>query len=155
MCIIRNHLHMQSYNVRRNVLDISSVVMLLFVCGWLAMYLAIWLSGWPCLTAAAVNMAVRALKFGMSTPLMIIWKTVSQFFFFYLLSYAPFSIFPYIFVVILMQYYGKTENDRTIRSCIRVYIQKVKKYLKSVSKKIIFEELWPLGFLGFHILYQQ
>ena len=30
--IIRNHLHMQSHNVRRNVLDISSVIALLFVC---------------------------------------------------------------------------------------------------------------------------
>ena len=59
---------MQSHNVRRNVLDISSVIGLLFVCGWLAGYVAMC----ACLTAAAVNMAARALKFGMGTPLVII-----------------------------------------------------------------------------------
>ena len=33
----------------------------------------------------------------------------------------------HLFSAILMQYCGKSENDRTIRSCIRVYIQKMKK----------------------------
>ena len=33
-----------------------------------------------------------------------------------------------------MQYYGKTENDRTIISCIRIYIQKLKKNEKKTPK---------------------
>ena len=49
-----------------------------------------------------------------------------------------------------MQYCGKTENDRTIISCIRIYIQKVKKKEKNFfPKNSFFEELWPLDFLGF------
>ena len=139
---------MQSHNVRRNVID-TIFSDWAVVCLWLAGYV----SGWPCLTPAAVTMAARALKFGMGTPLVIIWKTVSQFF--YLQSYAPFSIFPYIFSVILMQYYGKTENDRTIRSCIRIYLQKVKKNIKKVCPKIHFLKSYgPLVFQVFHILYQ-
>ena len=73
------------------------------------------------------------------------------FYFFYFQSYAPFSIFPYIFSVILMQYYGKTENDRTIRSCIRVHIQKVKK--KKFFQKIIFWRVMAPWFFRFFIYY--
>ena len=59
---------MQSHNVRRNVIDLSSVIALLFVCG----YLAGWRAGCVRLTPGAVTMATRALKFGMGTPLVII-----------------------------------------------------------------------------------
>ena len=48
-----------------------------------------------------------------------------------------------------MQYSGKTENGRIIRSCIKVYIQKVKKKKNFFSKNSFFEELWPLDFLDF------
>ena len=36
--LIRNHPHMQSHNVRRYVIDLSSVFTLLFVCGWLGVF---------------------------------------------------------------------------------------------------------------------
>ena len=40
LALIRNHLHMQSHNLRRNVIDLSSVIGLLFVCGWLGVFVS-------------------------------------------------------------------------------------------------------------------
>jgi len=106
-----------------------------------------------CLTPGAVTMATRTLKFGMVTPLVIIWKVLFQIFefLFFLLSYAPFSIFPYIFSVILMQYCGKSENDRTIKSCIRIYIQEMKKIKIFFFQTSIFWRVMAPWFLGFLI----
>ena len=149
MLCIRNHLHMQSHNVRRNVLDISSVIALLFVCVYVCVFVCLCVCVSHAWSRYHVNQNLEIWHgHSFSDYLKCTFSNFQIFIF--LLSYAPFSIFPYIFSVILMQYCGKSENDRTIKSCIRIYIQEMKKIKKIFFPKIHFLKSYgPLIFRFF------
>ena len=115
LTIIRNHLHiMQCHNVRRNVIDlhVSSVIALLFVCVCVCMFVCLYV----CLTPGVVTMATRTLKFDMVIPLVIIWKVRFHIFefLFFLLSYAPFSIFLSVFPINWTDDYGMPKWVRNL-----------------------------------------